>query len=88
MNPFPTIVPQSQKVIDVSEAEREQQNNETPRKPSNESSISFIRQGELIKKDWGENFLSINKDEMKDHKNEVCSWRNSIAYPPETYPTY
>ena len=35
MNPFPTIVTQSQKVINVSEAERLQQNNKTPRKPPN-----------------------------------------------------
>ena len=33
MNPFPTILPQNQKVINVSEIEREQQNNKTPRKP-------------------------------------------------------
>ena len=25
---------------------------------------------------------------LKDQKNKMRSWRNSIAYPPETYPTY
>ena len=35
MNPFPTILPQSQKVINFYEAERDQQNNKTLRNPPN-----------------------------------------------------
>ena len=35
MIPIPTILPQSQKVINVYEAKLDQQNNKTPRKPPN-----------------------------------------------------
>ena len=78
MNPYPTILPQSQNVINVSEAEREQQNNKTPRKPP---TVRQYQPDELIKfqesdtirtledidaaciKELGENFTSINKDD-------------------------
>ena len=77
MNPYPTILPQDQSLINMRESEREQKNRKTPRKPPK---VRIFQPDELQKfkdmdtikrkedidvafvKSLGEGFTSVNKD--------------------------